>query len=321
MIRESKVFKCENCYLNIEINDSQFYMPGEKISGTIKLNPKFPKDFYEIQLKLVQFEFWNYLGISSIDSNKVKITDLFKKTIDYKLYGPNLNNEISIPFTFKIDDDYKLLPTFQFQNDKYYMGIRHLLVAEYREQEGLNYKGLFIGKNRNERKNQPKYEKINNFAINIEICKQCFSSEEEINYTLTLNSSIKIANRSFYRIIELNNNIADRKEYSNETINNDNNSKWNISKLMLIPLRGINLGACGGLFGAYQGINYGNRWYHNMVHNIFFNLVPCVKKDAIIGIIGGIVFGAAEYIYDSFSRNNNNEFKKSYQMKKFLLNL
>ena len=85
---------------------------------------------------------------------------------------------------------------------------------------------------------------------------------------------------------------------------------------MLIPLRGINLGACGGLFGAYQGINYGNRWYHNMVHNIFFNLVPCVKKDAIIGIIGGIVFGAAEYIYDSFSRNNNNEFKKKLSNEK-----
>lgn len=315
MINESKVFKSENSYLNIEINDSQFYMPRDVISGTIKLNPAFPKDFYRIKLKLVQFEFWNYLGISSIDPNKVCINDLFIKNIEHKLYGPNSNNEISIPFTFEIYDIYgnkKLLPTFQFQNDKYYMGIRHLLVAEYGEHECLNYKGLFIGKCANEEKKLAANKQINNFAINIEICKQCFCFEEEINYKLTLNSSIKSAKRSLYRIIELNNNIADRKEYLNEPpINNDNNSNWNIGKLIPISLRGINLGACGAIFGAYQGINYGNRWYHNMLHNIIFNFVPCIKKDAIYGAIGGLVFGAAEYIYDSFSRNNNNEFKKN----------
>ena len=149
MLNETQIFKRSSSTLEIELEDSQFYMPGEVIRGSIKLNPDNPKDYYEVKLKLIQYEFWDYINTSLLELNKVNKTEVITKTIPYKLYGPALNHEISIPFVFEIYEDYKLLPTFQYQNDKYFMGIRHLLVAEYGAHECLNYKGLFIGKSPN----------------------------------------------------------------------------------------------------------------------------------------------------------------------------
>ena len=54
--------------------------------------------------------------------------------------------EISIPFEVKINDDDKLLPTFQYEDKQYILGIRHLLSIECEEYNSKNYIGLFIGK-------------------------------------------------------------------------------------------------------------------------------------------------------------------------------
>ena len=58
--------------------------------------------------------------------------------------------EIVIPFEFKINkNDKNLLPTFQFETEHYFLGIRHILTVECLEYNSINYTGIFIGKNKN----------------------------------------------------------------------------------------------------------------------------------------------------------------------------
>ena len=53
---------------------------------------------------------------------------------------------ISIPFEFEIKEDNNILPTFLFESNKYFLGIRHLLTVECKEYQSKNYVGLFMGK-------------------------------------------------------------------------------------------------------------------------------------------------------------------------------
>ena len=48
-----------------------------------------------------------------------------------------------------IINEENILPTFQYDDKTYFLGIRHLLLVECKEYNSSNYIGLFIGKKRN----------------------------------------------------------------------------------------------------------------------------------------------------------------------------
>jgi len=120
----------------------------------------------------MQYEFWDYSNQEIKELKNVNITNIQTEEIIYKLKEGDLsesknfenfsiidledeNKIISIPFEFKITEE-KILPTFQFDDKTYFLGIRHLLLAECKEYNSSNYIGLFIGKNRNKDFIEPK---------------------------------------------------------------------------------------------------------------------------------------------------------------------
>ena len=56
---------------------------------------------------------------------------------------------ITIPFQIKITNE-KILPTFQYQNKDYFLGIRHLLLVECKEYNSLvkSEIKIFVQKNK-----------------------------------------------------------------------------------------------------------------------------------------------------------------------------
>ena len=140
--------------INIEIN-SAFYIPGELIKGIIKMNkPKIFKNLdtgvyrININLKLIQYEFWEYSNEKIEEFKNIYKTEIKTKTIEYILENIIINNDpktenealISIPFEFKIEEnDNKLLPTFQFEDKIYFLGIRHILEIDCKELKSKNY--------------------------------------------------------------------------------------------------------------------------------------------------------------------------------------
>ena len=102
---------------------------------------------------------------------------------------------ITIPFNLKIDNP-KILPTFQFEDKNYILGIRHLLIVECHEYSSSNYIGLFIGKKKNEECCEPK-ELKNSFRIDIStlditanIPKLSYAFDEEIKVDVKTNSNL-----------------------------------------------------------------------------------------------------------------------------------
>ena len=157
--------------IEIQIEDTLFYIPGETIKGKIILNPKYRlkmKDkFLHFSLKIMQYEFWEYTNIEINELKNIYSTTIQEENIEYELNiqeGPNppKNNflnfsiiekeieekNITIPFQIKIDNK-KILPTFQYEEKNYILGIRHLLIVECKEYKASNYLGLFIGKKQN----------------------------------------------------------------------------------------------------------------------------------------------------------------------------
>ena len=153
--------------MEIKVDDSLFYMPGETVKGKIILNPKYKMrdKIFHITLKLIQYEFWEYNNNQIEELKNIYKTVLQEEKIDYQLNELELpkkessesfdnfsiiekeeDKTISIQFNFKIKED-NILPTFQFHNKDYILGIRHLLIAECEEFNSSNYTGLFIGKN------------------------------------------------------------------------------------------------------------------------------------------------------------------------------
>ena len=101
---------------------------------------------------------------------------------------------ISIPFEFELDkNNDNLLPTFQYEKDKYILGIRHILTVECEEYNSVNYIGLFIVKQAN--KNFCESKKINykiknfleDFDIFIMFNSLAFYFGEEIKYYIKTN--------------------------------------------------------------------------------------------------------------------------------------
>ena len=162
--------------IEINLDNSIFYVPGEIIKGKININPKYQMKINDtnlhITLKIMQYEFWDYSNQEIKEIKNINITNIQTEDIIYKLKEGDLsenknfenfsiidledeNKIISIPFEFKITEE-KILPTFQFDDKTYFLGIRHLLLAECKEYNSSNYIGLFIGKNRNKDFIEPK---------------------------------------------------------------------------------------------------------------------------------------------------------------------
>ena len=225
-IKEESISK-----IKIEIN-TLFYMPGETIKGIIKLSPemkiKISSNKLHLKLKLIQYEFWDYINNQTDEMKNIYKTEVSTNIIEYEYKEeeqPNMkenekfgnfsiiliekedkDKNISIPFEFKLDENNnKLLPTFQFKTDKYILGIRHLLVVNCIEYNSVNHIGLFIGKLQNKDLCQPKT--INNklktyfddVDIKIDLPKQSFCFGENIN--LKVNTKLKY---SFEGDISLN---------------------------------------------------------------------------------------------------------------------
>ena len=127
-----------------------FYMPGETVKGTIKLFPnikvKTSNNILNFNLKLLQYEFWEYSNKKIDELKNVYKTQIKEDFLEYKLKKEDdsivfeevnkhkeedsiiliekiekdndNDNFYSIPFEFYIDDNNKkLLPTFQFIDD------------------------------------------------------------------------------------------------------------------------------------------------------------------------------------------------------------
>ena len=140
--------------INLEIKDSLFYMPGEKINGNIILNPEIKLNINKLHfvLKLIQYEFWDYTNVNIKELKNIYKTEIQSKSIVHTLKEKEIPEKeekakfenfsviliekeekdviISIPFEFEITEDSNILPTFQFESNNYFLGIRHLLTVE-----------------------------------------------------------------------------------------------------------------------------------------------------------------------------------------------
>ena len=155
--------------IEIKIDDTLFYIPGETIKGKININPKYQMKInvttLHLALKIMQYEFWDYSNQEIQELKNINITTVQTGELIYELKKEDLsehknfenfsiiekedeNKIISIPFELKINEE-NILPTFQYDDKTYFLGIRHLLLVECKEYNSSNYIGLFVGKNRN----------------------------------------------------------------------------------------------------------------------------------------------------------------------------
>ena len=155
--------------IQIKIDDTLFYIPGETIKGKININPKYQMKINDTTLhltfKIMQYEFWDYSNQEINELKNINITNVQTGELIYELKKEDLsehknfenfsiiekedeNKIISIPFELKINEE-NILPTFQYDDKTYFLGIRHLLLVECKEYNSSNYIGLFIGKKRN----------------------------------------------------------------------------------------------------------------------------------------------------------------------------
>ena len=286
--------------IKIDLDETLFYIPGETVKGKIKLFPtinlKLKDHTIRFKLKLIQYEFWEYANIKITELKNIYKTEIKEKIIDYKLNdneiskfeekvnllefsvifikNENKENFISIPFEFKIDsDNEKLLPTFQFETEKYFLGIRHLITVESFDYSSINHTGIFIGKSRNKYLLKEKEIKntfsmgvgLSTLDVKIIIPKETFYFGEEMPFKIESNSNLlfqKVTKiePNFYRKIEwvgyMKNSLLDKKEISGIKFNYNEDKFGLFSKLMLpieIQLEFASFtkkGFFGGIFGV-----------------------------------------------------------------------
>ena len=112
--------------IEIQVHDTQFYLPGELIKGNIKLNPqyKIKEKLLHLTLKIAQYEFWDYITQEPEELKNIYTTIIQEENIEYKLENEELPKKenvegfenysiimkeddkkfISIPFELKLDD-------------------------------------------------------------------------------------------------------------------------------------------------------------------------------------------------------------------------
>ena len=258
--------------IEIKVENTLFYIPGEIIKGKIIINPKYKvKDkIFHLSLKIIQYEFWEYNNIEIEELKNIYKILIQEEIIEYKLNELELsgkksfdnfenfsiiekeaeNKIISIPFQFKINTS-KILPTFQFQNKDYILGIRHLLIVECKESESSNYTGLFIGKNKNIELCAPKEIKENyivglgSLEIFADYPKLSYTSDEEITLNIKTNANLHFKKltkitQTFYRKINwlgyLKNSNLDKTIYDIK-IQNYNKDQYDLLTRLTIPIK------------------------------------------------------------------------------------
>ena len=321
--------------IEIQVHDTQFYLPGELIKGNIKLNPqyKIKEKLLHLTLKIAQYEFWDYITQEPEELKNIYTTIIQEENIEYKLENEELPKKenvegfenysiimkeddkkfISIPFELKLDDK-KILPTFQFENKEYFLGIRHLILVECKEYNSSNYTGLFIGKIKNNEFSEPK-EITESYMVGLGFLeiKARFPSlsikdGENINVDISTNENLLFKNistitQSFYRNIKwvgyMKNTLFDKTFYSThsrqpiEKISPKKKDEFSLAEKITAPIRPIITSVQGFILGGIFGF---------CISNISFDDEPSFNLGALIaGIIGspiGMICGFFKGIID-----------------------
>jgi hypothetical protein len=270
--------------IELQLEETLFYLPGETIKGKIILNPKYKmkikNQILHLSLKLNQYEFWEFNKKEIKELKNIYITKVQENKIEYTLEKEELtkseifnsfsvieeekeNKIISIPFEFKIENK-NILPTFQFEDKNYILGIRHLLIVECKEYGSLNHIGLFIGKIKNEEYSEPKEIKQNfivglgSLEIKANFPKLSFSFNEEVISNIESKSNLHFKKvtqitQKFYRKIEwkgtlkslINKNIYNIQKLQIE----ENKDEYGLISKLTFPIRPIIDSIIGGVLG------------------------------------------------------------------------
>ena len=279
--------------IEIKIADTLFYIPEETIKGSILINPTYQMDIKDkllhLSLKLMQYEFWERANVKIEEIKNIHITKIQEDNIEYKLKPDDItenqlfesfnliekeNKMISIPFQFKIKNE-KILPTFQFQNKDYFLGIRHLLLVECQEYNSSNYIGLFIGKIKNQEYYPQKIIKENykvgldSLEVIANFKKLSYTFDEQLDYNVKTNTNLhfqKITKikQEFYRKIEwigyVKNSVLSKDILDNQKVKYNENEYGFFSRLTM-PLASVAgtvaLGTVGGFMGTFGGASIG----------------------------------------------------------------
>ena len=313
--------------IELQLEETLFYLPGETIKGKIILNPKYKmkikNQILHLSLKLNQYEFWEYNKKEIKELKNIYITKVQENKIEYILEKEELtkseifnsfsvieeekeNKIISIPFEFKIENK-NILPTFQFEDKNYILGIRHLLIVECKEYGSLNHIGLFIGKIKNEEYSEPKEIKQNfivglgSLEIKANFPKLSFSFNEEVISNIESKSNLHFKKvtqitQKFYRKIEwkgtlkslINKNIYNIQKLQIE----ENKDEYGLISKLTFPIRPIIDSIIGGVLG------FGFCFYLEEIaklEDLFFKEKKNDKKknyaSNIIDIIMGFIIG------------------------------
>ena len=286
--------------LEIKVEDTQFYLPGETIKGKILLNPqyKIKEEILHLTIKIMQYEFWDYVTKGIEELKNIYTTVIQEENIEYKLEKEELpkkesvegfencsiimkedeNKVISIPFEIVLDNE-KILPTFQFENEEYFLGIRHLILVECKEYNSSNYTGLFIGKNKNIEMSDPKEIKesymvgLGSLEVIAYFPKLSISPGEDLKVEITTKSNLHFFKKvskitqTFYRNIKwvgyMKNTLLDKKIYSDKSsdvfqkkmYNNyiENKFEMEFHEAIIAPISPILFSAGGLLAGGVVG--------------------------------------------------------------------
>ena len=351
--------------IEIQLEDTLFYMPGETINGKIIINPKYRTRIQDkilhLTLKIMQYEFWEYTNIEIEELKNIYQTKIQEENIIYELNSneeevtnkdeifmnfsvieiENEDKKIIIPFQIKLDEQ-KILPTFQYEDKNYILGIRHLLIVECQEYNSSNYIGLFIGKKANKEFSTPKSIK-ENYIVDIgtlEIIanypKLSYNFNDDITVDIKTNSNLyfkKITElqQIFYRKIEwvglLKNSVLIKNIYDNQTLTYNENKYGLISRLT-VPLKIVYSSVDGGIqlgkMGFYIGSKYGfgriikyalgifspPRNYEEMVFEKTFGGFVLGIMAFPLGLIGGFFKGfydQGEIVKDIMNINEKKE--------------